>query len=90
MTSIQPGAIAALRKRVADNNERRVAASTRLAANKEEEARLLSQAHEQYGLDTLADLAAHADAEDAAIAVDAAALTVALDAAQAAAAAVPS
>ena len=89
MTTIAPGQIAALRKRVAENGERRVAAETRLAANREEEARLLAQAHEQYGLDTLAELAAHVEAEDAAIAVDVAAVEAALNAAQAAAVAVP-
>ena len=90
MTTIAPGQIAALRKGIADDTAKRIAAETRQQASVEEEARLLAEAREQYGLDTLAALRAHIDAEVGAIAVDIAAVEAARDDAARAVAAVPS
>ena len=86
---IEPGQIAALRKTIARHNERRIVAETQLQASHAEEARGLTQIRAEYDCETLPDIEAWIEREDAAIAIDFEALAEATRVAEAAAEAVP-
>lgn len=79
-----------LRRRVEELNTRRIQEEARAAAAEQEEARLLAEAREQFGVDSLEALEALLAKEQAALDRDVAALEQAVVAAEAAAAQLPS
>lgn len=85
--AIETGDLARLRARAQQANDKRVAAESRLEHANAEEARLLAEVREQYGIDTLAGLEALLTTEEAALADEAASLEAALSQAEANAAA---
>ena len=85
--AIETGDLARLRTRAQQANDKRVAAESRLEQAKEEEARLLGEVRERYGVDTLAELEALLATEEQALAAEAASLEAALAQAEANAAA---
>ena len=87
--TIEPGVIAKLRKAVEDANAVVGAAETRAQAADEEVARALAQLLAEFGVDTLEEAVTLLLQEEAALALDVAALTAATDAALGAAKALP-
>ena len=87
--AIQPGTIAALRKRADDAKAAQIAAEATAQAAREEHARLLAQAAVEFGVDSEDALAALVTREQAALEQEAAEIDRLLTEAERAAAALP-